>query len=391
MAVTNLGRTHQSSVSVRLEGTPPKTIQQYTQTWLIKIDDPCTEEGYIGSAPGLPLVGQRENLGNVTWICESRDFGESTSAPGLYTVTVQWTTDISKFKSSESNQGNSNSGGGDGGGSGGGGQPAGGELEPIDDAPLEDEGEEDDGEKPPWLKAARWSTQTSWFKGRPAYAYYHGFTGGSRDGGPNTALYSTGQQRMNVEVLNRIGNDGDGYPTYHPFMMSNGEPIKNFEADAANITYTCKKAVTKKLLRSVSAPWCLGSCNWRPIRMPIFGIQYGTCYIKYAGLSVDESYYEDEQYFELSLQFDTNIKPGGWRTGFYDEGDFYWQSDTEEGWNGVLTYEKVKLDENGQPVRVPLDGFGGELNDKQNPVVNWYSFAKPYNMGMHLENLRHVG
>ena len=157
--------------------------------------------------------------------------------------------------------------------------------------------------------------------------------------------------------------------------MSNGEPIKNYEADAANITYTCKKAVTSKLLRAVTAPWCLGSCNWRPIRMPIWGIKYGTCYIKYAGLTVDESYYEDEQYFELSLQFDTNIKPGGWRTGFYDEGDMYWQSDSDEGWNGVLTYRKVKLDENGQPARVALDGFGGQLGDKQNPVVNWYSFA----------------
>jgi hypothetical protein len=387
MAVTNLGRTHQSSVSVRLEGTPPVPVQNYTQTWLIKIDDPCTEEGYIGTAPGLPAVGQREDVGGLTWICESRDFAESTSAPGLYTVTVQWTTDASNFKSSSSNQGNENSGGSGGGGAG---EPPGGEVEPITDAPLEDEGGEDDGEKPPWLKAARWSTQTSWFRGRPAYAYYHGFTGGINDG-DNTALYSTGQQRMFVEVLNRVGNDPDGYPAYHPFMSSNGEPIKNFEADAANITYTCKKAVTSKLLARVTQPSALGSCNWRPINMPIFGILYGTCYIKYAGLSVEESYYEDQQYFDISLQFDTNIKPGGWRTGFYDEGDFYWQGDTEEGWNGVLTYRKVKLGEDGQPARVALNGFGGELPDNQNPVVNWFSFAKPYNMGQHLQNLRHVG
>ena len=395
MAVTNLGRTHQSSVSVRLEGTPPKTIQEYTQTWLIKIDDPCTEEGYIGSAPGLPLVGQRENLGSVTWICESRDFAESTGAPGLYTVTVQWTTDVSKFRSSESNQGNtnSNSGGSDV-------EPdpnnVGGDIPIRDELPDEEEGVDDDGEKPPWLKAARWSTQTSWFKQRPSHAYYHGFTGGNL-AGSTLALGSTGQQVMPIVLSNLLKYDGNGYPAYHQLISSNGESIKNYESENPNITYTCQKSILPGdkdpltgepiNLRDMCVASALGSCNWAPLNMPILNKYYYTCYVKYAGLSIQEAYYEDVQYFEINLQFDTNLKIGGWRTGFYDEGDMYWADDFVQGATSDQ-YKKVKLDENGQPVRVALNGRGGELPPGSTPVVNWFSMIKPYNMAAHLINLR---
>jgi hypothetical protein len=394
MAVTNLGRTYQSSVSVSLSGNPPKTIQNYTQTWLIKIDDPCTEEGYIGTAPGLPFVGQREDVGGVTWICESREFQESTSAPGLYTVTIQWTTDISKFTSSKSKQGNNSGGGGGGGGEEG---PTGGGVEPLTDLPEEDEGGEDDGEVPPWLKAARWSTQTSWFKERPSHAYYHGFTGGIR-AGSNLALGSTGQQVMPIAPLNGMLYDADGYPAFHPLLSSNGQPIKNYENDNPNITYTCKKSVKPgpldgngqpSWLIQMCQPKSLGSCNWAPLRMPVLNKQYGTCYVKYAGLSIEESYYQDVQYFEISLQFDTNLKIGGWRTGFYDEGDMYWANNYQQG-STDKQYQKIKLDENGQPVRVALNGFGGELGEGQEPVVNWFSMMKPYDMGGHLFNLRRL-
>lgn len=393
MAVTNLGRTYQSAISVSLEGKPPKRVQSYTQTWLIRIDDPCTEEGYIGTAPGLPYVGQREDSGDLTWICESRNFSESTSTPGLYTVQIQWTTDISKFKSSSSS--------GKGGSPGSRGEP----TEPPDpllpirdeedptyeDLPEEPEGKEDDGDKPPWLKAAEWQVKTTTEAINPGIAWYCGFTGGINAftwDDWSAVTTNTGTAIMNVfNTSGKLKIGPRGYPVGgHPFQMSNSQGITNYKRDMPKLQYSCTKAVLPGSLGAMCWTKYVGGLNERSLKMPILNFEYNPLQVRYSDLSVNEKYWEDRQYFELNLQFDTTFKVGGFRAGFYDEGDYYYPG----GYNGNSNPETY-YDDADQPIRVPLDGLGNFLPKQYPPVLHWYIFEPPYFMDNHIAALGRLG
>tara|TARA_R100000353_G_scaffold150138_1_gene108549 strand:- start:3080 stop:4270 length:1191 start_codon:yes stop_codon:yes gene_type:complete len=393
MPITNLGRTHQSSISVSLEGTPPRRVQNYTQTWLIKLDDPCTEEGYVGTAPGLPYVGQREVSGDITWICESREFAESSSAEGLYTVTVGWTTDIKKFKSSSSSGKSSPQGSR--------GEPP----EPLDPLlpirdqddpeyehlPDEPEGKEDDGDKAPWLKAAEWQVQTTTEAVSPGIAWYCGFTGGFNQYFAND--WSAVTTNTGTAVMNAFNTSGKlnigprGYPVGgHPFQVSNGQLITNYKRDMPKLQYSCTKAVLPGSLNSMTWTNYVGGMNERTLRMPILNFKYNPLQVRYSDLSVSEKYWQDQQYFELSIQFDTTFKVGGFRAGFYDEGDWYYPG----GYNGNSNQE-VLYDDADQPQRVPLDGEGNYLPKVYPGVLHWYIFEPPYFMHNHIAALGRLG
>lgn len=358
MAVNNLGRTWQSNVTVSISGDPPRPVQSYTQIWMVQLDDPCTEELDVGTAPGLPAVGDISG----TFFCESRNFVEDQNNPGLYTVTISWTTDRSKYQST-----GSGSGGGDGGGSG-----DGPDYQPDDPSGLPDRTEDEVviPDTPPWERMGKWRVVTNYLKTPVTNTIYTGVDEVGRIGDGQSQKWNWLTDAGQYWTFTRNGK------TYYVSPLTNSAGTKVIqEHEFPQLTYYCSFAMQWDQLNAAIHLPMLGHINDTAMEMPITGrpLDPGTLpgrqiypigSVKYTNVSVTEAYFQPEDdtvdgagsYAQVEMEFQTNLLPGGFRRNFIDEGTHYY-----DGGRGPATDPnafKTYLDAEGNPVSAPLNGQG---------------------------------
>ena len=361
MAVRNLGRTFQSSVEVTISGNPPKEIQTYTQEWLIKIDDPCTEEGYIGSAPGLPVVGQRSTE-FPSFFCLSRSFSESTDSPGLYSVQVTWSTDMSKFLATET------------GSPASGGSGTNDNYTPQDDTDVPPKTGKiiQSPQTPPWERPAKWRVSTTYMKTVATHAILCGTAtelGYNGDGIARTWPWS---ERNDYIPKTR---DGSIY-FWLPVTNSANEDVF-IDKESAQLEYTASFAVRTDKIQRATQPLLLNCINSENITMPVDNQNYGIGEVWYKGVNITTDFFDDglgvkqEVFYNVEITLATNTNPGGWRIGLADIGGRYYYG----GLQSSANYETFFLfeDENKNPVKGKLNGLGDKAANQQEAETIWWS------------------
>lgn len=361
MAVRNLGRTFQSSVEVTISGDPPKQIQTYTQEWLIKLDDPCTEEAYIGSAPGLPAVGQRSDE-LPSFRCLSRSFQESTESPGLYSVTVTWTTDMSKFLPTGTG---SPSSGGSGNNS---------NYTPQDDSDVPPKS----GDMPispitlPWERPAKWRVTTTYMKTVATHAILCGTAtalGYEGDGVANRWAWS--------ELNDYIPKTRDD-KIYFWLPVTNSANEEVFiDKESAQLEYTASFAVRKDKIQRATQPLLLNCINDRPLTIPVDNQTYEVGEVWYKSVDISTDFFDDglgvkqEVFYNVDITLATNTNPGGWRIGLADIGGRYYEGGYAAG--GAIDLYLLFEDENKNPIKGKLNGFGDKADTQQDAETIWWS------------------
>ena len=360
MAVRNLGRTLQSSIEVTITGNPPKRIQTYTQEWLVRLDDPCTEEAYVGSAPGLPIVGQ-QSPELPSFYCLSRSFKESTDVPGLYNVTITWSTDMSKFKATGTGSPQSGGGGGND------------NYSPEDDSDKQPKDPNADlsPETPPWERPARWSMATTYMK---TLATYSIFCGINADGETGNGIFPADSWPWTSagDYITR-GRDGINYKWLRVENSASEDVF--IDKETAQLEYNASFACRRGDVARCTQPFLLNSINSVGVIIPCDGSGYFPGQVWYKSLSMSTDFFENDEFSEvfynIDMTFATNTNPGGWRTGIADIGGKYYEGGLK--WDTDFTEFKIQSDENGNPVKVKLNGFGDKASPTDRPATIWWS------------------
>lgn len=370
MAVNNLGRVIGSSISVSNEKAPgartKRPIQDYTVTYMIQLDDPCADEYFIGTATGLPAVGE-EHPDLPGFFCISREFSE-TDEPTLWTCTVTFTTkraDVATQSSSD------NGGGGNGGEEQDGG---------FDDPNLEEPVEEDNPEAPPWDQPAEISISTTYVTRVNRNAFLCGFSESSvptavANLDPSVAKGTTFNWLHTSYMKNvQISNRGAALEalTLSPMTNSAGEPVwVEYDFPAYNIEIT--RAVLPDKANN-TFPHLIGTLNADPINInwpfPIFipGLS-----AKYKDLNVSTEIHDDGQkYLVYTQSIEVLPHTGGHRVPIVDQGSFHFDGGRLPA--STKSDRVWSVDAEGNPITENLDGAG---DDALTAATVWWTIARP--------------
>ena len=353
MAVTNLGRVVGSSVSVTNEkatgSNTKRPVQEYSVTYMIQLDDPCADEYFIGTAEGLPAVGE-EHPDLPGFFCISREFSE-TDEPTLWTCSINYTT-----KRSDVSTGKGSNGGGSGGGSGGTG-PDTGKQRPVDP-------EADAPETPPWLQPGTANYSTTYISRVVNWAFACGVNGAGVTGVPGNGVKFSWLTDANY-FYNVNGH------TVSSLTNSAGEPVW-FEYDFPAATIELSYSVTTDNA-FMAYPEYVGMLNYDTVNIaaPI-NLSCAPLSLKYKDLSVEQEIHDDgTKYLTINQSFEYIGHPGGHRVPLVDQGSYSWSG----GRSGSSTTADIiySVDAEGNPITVNLDGGGAAVGLTGGAGTVWWT------------------
>ena len=362
MAVTNLGRVPGTSISVtreKIEGAQSsRQVQDYTQVYMLQLDDPCDDEYDIGSAAGLPVVGSfHPDL--PAFKCVSRDFQE-TESPDIWTCTVTYSTKREDNTSKSPSPGQSK----DGTENPGPEQQV--ELDP-DPKPTQDTVEDPDA--PPWEQPAKVNVSTSYVTRKVENAYFLG-----RD-----STGATGVPTSGGKVGAWVGggfNDANGYKITNITNSAGNETSFDASFPAFNIQIEYAAVASKSWL---AYPDMLGQLNQTAFTLKDPLIMYiAPLSMKYLELNVSNEIWDDgTQYVIIQQTFEVINHTGGHRIPLADVGPNYYDTANASGSGlpgrgqfNTNAQAKWARDIDDQPMQTWLNGYGGQTN--QEAATLWW-------------------